>query len=193
MGTPPMPPFFQPRGDLHHPALGISPLFAAPHPQQGGGGGLAVHGGGMGMEDHAGKAPVPHPRTSGGLRFDAVQSFYGAAGGLDAGLPLGAIVPPLRGKGVGENAALRAQVGVHPPVGIYFGGGVYDSGQEALYEGASEGLTITRPIKPLGRAAPATSNTMAPTGAPKGTGSQRSGKCADRPGRHAPHRTRAGF
>ena len=36
-------------------------------------------------------------------------------------------------------------------------------------EGAVEGLTITRPIKPLGRAAPATSNTTGPTGAPQGT------------------------
>ena len=31
-----------------------------------------------------------------------------------------------------------------------------------------EGLTITRPIKPLGRAAPATSSTTGPTGAPQG-------------------------
>ena len=45
-------------------------------------------------------------------------------------------------------------------------GGVYDPGQEASYEGAVEGLTITRPIKPLGRAAPATGSTTAPTGAP---------------------------
>ena len=41
--------------------------------------------------------------------------------------------------------------------------------QEASYEGAVEGLTITRPIKPLGRATPATSSTTAPTGAPYGT------------------------
>ena len=45
-------------------------------------------------------------------------------------------------------------------------GGVYDPGQEASYGGAVEGLTIRRPIKPLGRAAPATSSTTAPTGAP---------------------------
>ena len=32
-----------------------------------------------------------------------------------------------------------------------------------------EGLTITRPIKPLGRAAPAASSTTAPTGATQGT------------------------
>ena len=41
-------------------------------------------------------------------------------------------------------------------------------GKEASYEGAVEGLTITRPIKPLGRAAPATSSTTGPTGAPQG-------------------------
>ena len=48
-------------------------------------------------------------------------------------------------------------------------GGVYDPGQEASYEGAVEGLTITYPIKPLGRAAPATSSTTGPTCAPQGT------------------------
>ena len=69
---------------------------------------------------------------------------------------------------MGESAALRAQVGVHPPVGIHFGGGVYDPRQEASYEGAVEGLTITRPIKPLAWAAPATSSTKGPTGAPPG-------------------------
>ena len=44
-------------------------------------------------------------------------------------------------------------------------GGVYDLGQDASYEGAVEGLTITRPIKPLARAALATSSTRGPTGA----------------------------
>ena len=47
-------------------------------------------------------------------------------------------------------------------------GGVYDPGQEAWYEGAVEGLTITRPAKPLVRAAPATSSTTGPTGATPG-------------------------
>ena len=47
-------------------------------------------------------------------------------------------------------------------------GGVYDPGQEASYEGAVEGLTITRPIKPLARAAPAISSTTGPTGTPPG-------------------------
>ena len=48
-------------------------------------------------------------------------------------------------------------------------GGLYNPGQEASYEGAVEGLTITRPIKPLGRAAPATGSTTAPVGAPQGS------------------------
>ena len=52
---------------------------------------------------------------------------------------------------------------------IWGGGGVYDPGQQASYKGAVEGLTITRPIKPFGQAAPATSSTTAPTGAPQGT------------------------
>ena len=47
-------------------------------------------------------------------------------------------------------------------------GGVYDPRQEASYEGAVEGLTITRPIKPFARAAPGTSSTTGPTGAPPG-------------------------
>ena len=69
---------------------------------------------------------------------------------------------------MGEAAALWAQVGVHPPVGIHLGGGVYDPGQEASYEGGVEDLTITRPIKPLARAASATSCTTGPTGVPPG-------------------------
>ena len=50
-----------------------------------------------------------------------------------------------------------------------FLGGVYDPGQEASDEGAVKGLTITRSIKPLGPATPATSSTTAPTGAPQVT------------------------
>ena len=48
-------------------------------------------------------------------------------------------------------------------------GGVYDPRQEASHERAVEGLTITRPIKPLGRAAPTTSSTTVPTGGPHGS------------------------
>ena len=71
---------------------------------------------------------------------------------------------------MGEDAALRTQVGVHPPMGIHFSGGCVPRGRRPrIYEGAVEGLTITRPIKPLGRAAPATSTTTAPTGAAQGT------------------------
>ena len=47
--------------------------------------------------------------------------------------------------------------------------GMCDAGEEALYEGSVKGLTITGPIKPLGRAAPATGGTTAPTGAPHST------------------------
>ena len=36
---PRYPPFLERRGDIHHPALGISPPFAAPHLPQGCGGG----------------------------------------------------------------------------------------------------------------------------------------------------------
>ena len=112
---------------MHHPALGISPPFAAPHPQQGcggGGGGLAAHKGGLDMETPTEKTPVSHSRINWCRGFDASQIFYGPAGGLDARVPLGTVLPPLGGKGVGEGVALRAQFGVHPPVGIHFGGGV---------------------------------------------------------------------
>ena len=47
-------------------------------------------------------------------------------------------------------------------------GELYDREQEASYEGAVEGLTISCPIKPLARAAPATSSTTDPTAAPLG-------------------------
>ena len=47
-------------------------------------------------------------------------------------------------------------------------GGLHDPGQEASYEGAAEGHTITRPAKPLAQAAPATSSTTGPTGAAPG-------------------------
>ena len=62
----------------------------------------------------------------------------GPAGSLDAGVALGSVLPPLQVKRVGQAVALRAQGGVHPPVGMHFGG-VYDPGQEALYEGTVEG------------------------------------------------------
>ena len=45
---------------------------------------------------------------------------------------------------------------------------MYDPGQEASYEGAVKGLSITRPINPLGVAAPATSSTAALAGAHHG-------------------------
>ena len=47
--------------------------------------------------------------------------------------------------------------------------GVYDPGQEASYEGAVEGLTITRPHQAPWPGTPATKSTTAPTGAPQGT------------------------
>ena len=58
-----------------------------------------------------------------------------------------------------------ARINHHP----FLGGGVYDPRQEASYEGAVECLTITLPIKPLGRAAPATSSTRCPYRRPRGT------------------------
>ena len=68
MGSPPMPRFFRP---LRHPALGIPAPVAAPHPLQGGGGGLAVHGGGgaWAWKPLPGKplSPIPNPIGAGNL------------------------------------------------------------------------------------------------------------------------------
>ena len=125
-------------------------------------------GGAWAWKPLAGKPLSPIPERIGVGDLTQAKVFSGPGGSLDAELPLGAVVPPLGGTGVGEAAALRAQVGVHPPLGIHFGGGVYDLGQEASYEGAVEGLTITRPIKPLAQASPATSSTIGPSGAPPG-------------------------
>ena len=85
-----------------------------------GGGGLAARNAGMSMEGPAGKSPIPRLRTNRGSGFDAGQNFYGPTGSLAAGLPMGAMLAPLGGKGLGIAAALRAQVGVHPPAGIHF-------------------------------------------------------------------------
>ena len=67
--------------------------------------------------------------------------------------------------------------------------GLYDPGREASYEGAVEGLTITRPIKPLGQAAPPpppTRSTTAP--APPPPPPQQPPQCSrafpHHPGRH---------
>ena len=76
------------------------------------------------METPAGKTPIPHPQTHWCRGFDASESFCGPTGGLDAGVPLGTVLPPLGGKGVAEAAAIRAQVGVRSPMEIHFGGGV---------------------------------------------------------------------
>ena len=71
--------------------------------------------------------------------------------------------------------------------------GVYEPGQEASYEGAVEGLTITRPIKPLGRAAPATSSTTGPTGAPRGTPPSAAANVRTAPGAMGTIRPEPGF
>ena len=101
------------------------------------------------MKATAAKAPVPHPRTNWGWGFDVGQSFYGPAGGIDAGLPWGAVPPPLEANGLGEAAALRAQVGVHPPVGIYFGEGCMTPGRRPRTRGLSRASPSPAPSSPL--------------------------------------------
>ena len=95
-----------------------------------GAGGAWRHTGGMGMETPARTARVPHPSTNWARGFDTGQSFYGPGGGLDAGVPLGTLLPLLGGKGLGAAAALRAQLGVHSAAAAkaaqgtpFFGGG----------------------------------------------------------------------
>ena len=163
------PPFLEPRGDLHHPAVGISPPSAAPHPQQvcAGGGGLAAHMGGMGMEARAGKAPIPHPRTNWGWGFHAGQNSYGPALMRGSHSELCFLHWEERGWVKLQRSGRKSEC--IPQWECIFLGGGCDPGQEALYQGAVEGLTITRFIKPLARSAPATSSTRAPMGAPQGT------------------------
>ena len=93
---------------------------------KGEGGAWRYGGGGIGMEAPSGKAPAPPPpEPIGAGDLTQAKSFSGPGGGaLDAELPLGAGVLPLGGKGVGEAAALQAQVALHPLVRSHFGGGV---------------------------------------------------------------------
>ena len=102
----------------------------------------------------------PFFEPGGDLCYPALGSFFGTAGGLDAGLPLGAGLVKLQRSGRKVECI---------PQWEFTLGVVYDPRHQASYEEAVEGLTITRPIKPLGRAAPATSSTTASTGAPQGT------------------------
>ena len=111
------------------------------------GGAWRHEGGAWTWKPEPGKPLSTIPEPMGAVDLTQAKAFYGPARCLDAGVPLRTLLPPLGGKAVGEAAALEAQIGVPPAV---------------------EGRTITRPIKPLGQAAPATSSTMAPTGAPQG-------------------------
>ena len=91
------------------------------------GGGGAWRYGGQGGHGHGSpwqKSPYTPSPNHLGLGICRGPKFFWAGGALDAELPLGDVAPPLGGTGVGEAVALRAQVGVHPPVQIYFGGGV---------------------------------------------------------------------
>ena len=121
----------------------------------------------MGVGAPGGKAPVPRPGTNGGGGFDAGQSFFGAGGALDAQLPLGALFLHLEERGWAKLQRTGRKLECIPQWESILGGS-YDPGQEASYEGAVEGLTITRPAKPLARAASATSSTTRPTGAAPG-------------------------
>ena len=90
MGTPPMPPLFKPRGDIHHPSLGILLPLAAPHPEKGCGAGGAggTQGGGLIWKPLTAKPLSPIPEPIGAADSTQAISFCGAAGGLDAGVQL---------------------------------------------------------------------------------------------------------
>ena len=117
------------------------------------------------MKAPAGKAPVPHTRTNWGWGFDAVQIFFGAAGGTRCGAPIGSCCSHLEERGWVKLQRSGRKLECIPQWESIFWGG-YDPGREASYEGAVEGPTITCSIKLLGPAAPATSSTTGPTGAP---------------------------
>ena len=167
MGTPLMPPFCEPRGSLHHPALGILPPFTAPHPQHwsGGGGGSRHTCGAWAWK------PLPrNPRSPIPGDGDLTQAKIFSS-------PRGALMLGSHWELCFLDWEERERVKLQRfgrkfeciPYWESSLGGMYDPGREASYEGDVEGLTITRPIKPLGRAALATSSTTAPRFAPQGT------------------------
>ena len=92
---------------------------------------------------------IPEPIGAGHLTQSKV--FTGACGALVRGSDWELCFLNWEEKRVGEGSSLGAQLGVHPMVGIHFGG-VYDPWQEASYNRPVEDFTITRPIKTLGRA-----------------------------------------
>ena len=133
-----------------------------------GGGGLVVRGGGgaWAWKPLPGKPLSPIPEPIGAGDWTHAKVFLGPRGALMRSSHWELLFLHWEEKGW-PKLQRSGRVGVHPPSGFHFRG-VYDPGQDASYEGAVEGLTIIRPIKPLGRAAPATSSTTGPTGAPQG-------------------------
>ena len=119
----------------------------------------------MGIIALAEKTPVPHPRTNWGWGFDAGEIFSGPWGALMRSSGWELLFLKCEERGWVKRSKRKLEC---IPQWETILGGVYDPGQEASYEGAVEGLTITRPIMPLGHAAPATSSTTGPTGAPQG-------------------------
>ena len=165
-----MPPFFEHWCDLRHTALGIPAHVAAPHVQQGGGWRLAVRGGGGGAwawKPLAGKhlSPVPEIIGAGDLTQAKVFSAPGRRLMRSSHWEL----MFLRGEERGLVKLQRTGRKLESiPQWESILGGVYDPAREASYEGAVEGLTITRPAQLLARVAPATSSTAGPTGAAPG-------------------------
>ena len=134
---------------------------------RGGPGGTGGGGGGMGVEAPGGKARVPRPGTNWGGGFDTGQSFSAPGGRLMQSSHWELLFLHWEERRWVKLVRTGRKLECIPHWESILGG-VYDPGQEASYEGAVEGLAITRPAKPLARAAPATSSTTGPTGAAPG-------------------------
>ena len=78
-------PLLEPLGDLRHPTLRILPPVAAPHPQQGSGGGVRYTGGAWAWKPRPGKPLSRSPEPIGAGDLTQSKVFFGAAGGLEAG------------------------------------------------------------------------------------------------------------
>ena len=160
--SPDAPPFFE------RPALGILPPFAAPHQQQGCWGAWQYTGGAWAWKPLPGKplSPIPEPIGAGDLTQAKV--FPGPGEALMRGSHCKRCFLHWEESAWVKVPRSRRKLECIPQWESILWG-VYEPRRQASYEGAVEGLTITRPIKHLGRAAPATSSTTAPTGGPQGT------------------------
>ena len=126
--------------------LGIPVHIAAPHPQQGGGGGLAVRGwgGAWAWTPLAGTPPSPVPERIGAGDLTQAKDFWGPEGRLMRSSHQELLFLYWEERGWVKLQHNGRKLECIPQWESILGG-VYDPAQEASYEGTVEGLTITCP------------------------------------------------